>query len=414
MKNVPHHTIYLQDGTLCNFKKRIWKHAVPLISCFEKITDPRHKRGIRYSHVFILFILFAAITRGCTTLTDCHLWAVHNKNFLTKHFPFLYGIPDATTISYLLQQMEPQELVSAYLVFLRILGVPLGLVGSFDGKTMRGVSGKESIRHILSLFSHLTHSVLAQVGVTNKENEIPAFKRLLVQVTDHTDIAGFLFLADALHAQKDTATAILTAHADYLLVVKGNQKDLGHDICFSLTQKDQGMHIVRGAKNVFFPETEEYCYEQNKRKRTVLTTVRVTTNSELISYIQEEHGWEGIQTIGMLTRTGTRTSKDGTNVLIDETIGIVSSRKLTAKQMAQLLRNHWCIENNLHWVKDFVFLEDRQTLRKGNAPQVMSFLRSMVISVYNLIKCESIATAIQNFDKNTTLHYQFLKSAAII
>jgi predicted transposase YbfD/YdcC len=414
MKNVPQHTVRLQDGSLCNFRKRIWKHALPLISCFERIPDPRHKRGIRYSHVSILFIIFAAITCGCTSLTDCRLWALHNKKFLKKHFPFLYGIPDATTISYLLQKLDPQEVEKAYMLFLNILGIPLGTVLSFDGKTMRAVSGKTAIRHMLSLFSHLTHAVISQRGVTQKENEIPAFKRLLSQATDHSDITGCLFLADALHAQKDTAKAILDAKADYLLVVKGNQKDLCEDICFSLMQQEQGMHIVRGAKNVFVPETEEYTYEQNKRKRTVLTTVRVTTDSQLIQYIHQEHGWEGIQTIGMLTRTGTRTSKDGTIVPVDETIGIVSSRKLTAKQMAELLRGHWCIENNLHWVKDFVFMEDRQTLRSGNAPQVMSFMRSMVISLYNLMQLQSIADACHNFQKSKTLHYQFLKSAAII
>jgi predicted transposase YbfD/YdcC len=99
---------------------------------------------------------------------------------------------------------------------------------------------------------------------------------------------------------------------------------------------------------------------------------------------------------------------------VDETICFVSSRKLSARQVMKLLRSHWCIENNLHWIKDFVFLEDRQTLRSGNAPQIMSFLRSMAISLCNLIKFQSITTAIQNFDKNTSLHYQFLTMAAIV
>jgi predicted transposase YbfD/YdcC len=410
MNNSIAHTVYLQDGSLCNFRKRLWRHAKPLVTCFAKVTDPRQKRGIRHNHVMILFLLFAAITTGCTTIKDCHLWGVHNQKFLKKHFLLPHGIPDPTTISYLLQKMDPQELVQAYMQFLHIVGTSLGMVGSFDGKTMRGVGRKDSIRHILSLFSHLTHSVLAQVGVTNKENEIPAFKRLLAQITTQTNITGFLFLADALHAQKDTASAIVGVHADYLLVIKGNQKDFFADILFAFTpQKDlpgTNTKNITMSKNI-------YSSEEQTRKRTITTVITTTNDKELCTYLAKEHGFIGMQTVGVLQRTGTRISKDGTKTTIDETVCFVSSRKLSAKEVTTLLRNHWCIENNLHWVKDFVFLEDRQTLRLGNAPQVMSFLRSMCISISNLLQFQSISDAIHNFQKSKPLHYQFLKMAAI-
>lgn len=411
MEKIPQHTVSLQDGTLCNFRKRIWRQAKPLIACFEKITDPRKKRGIRHSHVLILFILFAAITRGSTTLKDCHLWAIYNKKFLRRYFTFPHGIPNPTTISRLLSEMKPEELIKAYRLFLRILGIPLGEVGSFDGKTMKGVTGKDSIRHILSLFSHLTHSVLSQIGVTNKENEIPAFKRLLSQISEQADIKGFLFLADALHAQKDTAKAIIDALADYLLVIKGNQKDFFNDILFSFTdQKD----LPGNNSKKFRIKKDIYTLEENNRKRRITTTITITNDILLCSYLEKEHGFIGIKTVGVLKRNGKRISKDGTITLINETVCFVSSRKLEAKKAALLLKNHWCIENNLHWVKDFVFLEDRQTLRTGNAPQIMSFLRSMAISLFNLIKFKSLSTAIHNFDKDKPLHYQFLRMAAVV
>lgn len=411
MNNGITHTVYLQDGSLCNFKKRIWKHAKPLASCFERIPDPRHKRGIRHSHVFILFFLFAAVTAGCTTLKDCRLWAVHNRKFLKKHFLIPHGIPDATTITYLLEKIDPQELVQVYMQFLRIVGIPLGMIGSFDGKTMRGIGAKDSIRHILSLFSHLTHTALAQVGVSSKENEIPAFKRLLTQIVKQTDIAGFLFLADALHAQKETAKAIVENKADYLLVIKGNQKDFFSDIEFSFTKQAD---IPGTNSNSLQIKKDSFTICENKRKRNITTEVTITNDKEVCSYLEKEHKFIGIKTVGILKRYGTRISKDGTKTEISETVCFVSSGILKAKQAALLLKNHWCIENNLHWVKDFVFLEDRQTLRTGNAPQVMSFLRSMCISINNLLQFQSISDAIHNFQKSKSLHYQFLKMAAIV
>ena len=235
MKNSIPHTVYLQDGSLCNFRKRIWKRATTLLTCLRAVQDPRKKRGKRHELSLILFLLFAAMTTGCTTLKECHLWALHNRPFLKKYFYLLHGIPDPTTISYVLRKLEPSELVEAYTVFLRLLGISLGDVVSFDGKTMRGVTGNEAIRHILSVFSHLTHSVVTQIGVTQKENEIPAFRRVLQQM--HGRVNGYLFLADALHAQVETASAILEAEADYLLVIKGNQKDFFADIVTAFTKQ---------------------------------------------------------------------------------------------------------------------------------------------------------------------------------
>ncbi|MGH2639954.1 MAG: ISAs1 family transposase, partial [Rhabdochlamydiaceae bacterium] len=280
---------------------------------------------------------------------------------------------------------------------------------SFHGTTMRSVTGEEAIRHILSLFSHMTHSVLGQIGVTQKENEIPAFRRLLQRLQGR--VTGYLFLGDALHTQVATAQVILATGADYLLVVKGNQKDLYADIvtAFAPHQDLSGTNYTAAAI-----QKEQYSEEQLTRKRAITTTVMTTHDQSLCAYLTEQHGFAGLTTVGILKRRGTRTSKDGTVTPLNETVCVISSRILSARQVMKLLRNHWCIENNLHWVKDFVFLEDRQTLRSGNAPQIMSFLRSMVISICNLLKFQSLSDAVHTFQKSQTMHYQFLKMAAIV
>ena len=133
MNKIPPHTVYTQDGKLCNFRKRVWKRAVPLLTFLKRVPDPRKKRGIRYEVALMLFILFAALTTGCTTLKDCQLWALHNRKFLKRHFLLLHGIPEANTFSNLLRILSPEELGKAYLSFLRLLGVSLGDVLSADG-----------------------------------------------------------------------------------------------------------------------------------------------------------------------------------------------------------------------------------------------------------------------------------------
>jgi predicted transposase YbfD/YdcC len=413
MKTIPQHTIRLQDGSLCNFNKRIAKQAKPLVAFLSEISDPRDTQGRRHSLILILLIVFIAFLRGSKDLKDAHLFALHARKFFKKYISMPHGIPDPTTISRVLQELDPEQMIKAFVSFLQTLHIPLGDIFSFDGKTMRAVTGKETIRHMLTFFSHTTNLALGQIGVSTKENEIPAFDRLLSQIARSIPVEGILFLGDALHTQKETVRAILKKRADYLFVVKGNQKELFQAISLAFSEEEAMINIYHAQNKSSFIK-DSFTATENRRKRSMTTAVILTHDKKLISYIKETYGWEGIQTVGILKRTGTRASKDGTVTQINETVCFISSRILTAKQVVVHLRGHWCIENNLHWTKDVIFLEDKQTVRLGNAPQIMSFLRSMCISIFNVCKFKSISDAIHNFEKSPTLHSQFLRMAAII
>jgi predicted transposase YbfD/YdcC len=408
VSNSTRHTIRLQDGTLCNFNRRLGNHATALCTSLATIPDPRKCSGKRHSLALILLIVFVGLLRGSKDLKDAHLFALMNQRFFRARLglDLPHGVPDPTTISRLLSKLEPDELVHMYLAFLQTLGVTPDDVLSYDGKTMRAVSGEAATRHILSFFSHEQHLALGQVGVTGKGREIPAFEQLLKQGEASDLIAGKLLLGDALHTQKATVKAILKANADYLFVVKGNQKQLGREITAELSATEK-MNL------------DHFEYKDTKRRRDVTTTITVLhaasqPGQEILTALKRANHWDGVATVGQLHRRGTRLGKDGTVYRIDETVGFISSRRLSAKEVASHLRNHWCIENNLHWTKDVVFLEDRHTLRRGNAPQVMSWLRSMVISLCNVLRLKSVSCTIHNLEKDINLLGQFLEMAAIV
>jgi predicted transposase YbfD/YdcC len=256
---------------------------------------------------------------------------------------------------------------------------------------------------MLSLFSHGSHLAIGQVGVESKESEIAALQKLLEQAARHDLIAGKLLLGDALHTQKSTVDLILTARADYLFVVKGNQPGLKATILREVA-------VVGKAST-----TDSFTMVTTDRKREITTTtitLDVADMSDAGAALLKN--WHGVRTIGVLHRTGTRVSKDGTVTQVDETIGFISSRVLSAEEVATHLHNHWCIENNLHWVKDEVYGEDKHTLRKGKAPQVMSFIRSMCITMCNALKVKSTSDVIHNLQKSTRLLEQFLRMGAMV
>ena len=408
MSNFTRHTIRLQDGNLCNLNRRLGNRAVSLHSLLETIPDPRKLSGRRHALSTILLIVFVALLRGSKDLKDAHLFATLNQRFFRTQLGLSmpHGIPDPTTISRLLGRLEPDDLVRMYLRFLNTLGVAPSDVMSYDGKTMCAVSGEAATRHILSFFSHDSHLALGQVGVDGKGREIPAFEELLKQGQASGLVTGKLLLGDALHTQKATVKATLQAGADYLFVVKGNQRQLGRQIMAELAAAEEN-------------SLDRFEYKDTKRRRKVVTAVTVLhaasqPGRELLATLQRSNHWDGVATIGKLHRTGTRLGKDGTVHEVDETIGLISSRTLSAKDVATHLRKHWCIENNLHWTKDVVFLEDKHTLRRGNAPQIMSWLRSMCISLCNALKLKSISDTIHNLEKSPKLLEQFLRMAAVM
>ena len=401
MSNRTFHTIRLQDGTLCNLNKRISRQAISLATLFRTIPDLRRAQGRRHSLETILLMVFVAMLRGSKDLKDVWLFTLANRAFFRRQLGLSmpHGVPDATTISRTLRVLDPDELVRVFTEFLAILSLSLGDVLSFDGKTIRAVTGQDAVRHILSLFSHETHIAVGQIGVDSKENEIPALGRLLVQGTTGSMIWGKLLLGDALHTQRATARMILTAGADYLFTVKGNQRKL--------------RRVIRTELEACMSQAHTYTSSTVDRHRSVTTTVTILAMSEEELELATGQRWSGVRIVGTLHRFGTRTGKNGTPTPVDETVGFISSRMLSAKEVAKHLRAHWCIENNLHWVKDVVLGEDRHTLRRGNAPQIMSFLRSMCISLCNALKLKSISDTIHNLEKSTALLGRFLRMAAV-
>ncbi len=395
MLNLSHHTILLQDGTLCNFNKQLLRHNKTLVNAFESVKDGRGKFGKRHNLSFLLVLLFSGITAGSTTLKDCHLWALHNRQFLKQLLSFPHGIPDPTTISRAIQKVDMDSLVRAY-TFWQAIIYGKGKTASFDGKTINGAHGERVIRHVLSLFVHETHQIIGQIGVTQKENEIPAAKRLFTQVGRRM-LSGMLLIGDALHTQTETAKAIIDYDANYLFVVKENQERLHEDLAY--------LFIDGSFRTTSATEIE---YGHNRY---------ITSEVMLIDddYVREYFGaWRKLALVGRLQRKGTRIEK-GVITPIHETVYFITSKNdLTAKDAAKHLRKHWSIENNLHWQKDYTFLEDRHTLRRGNAALAMTFLRSICISLFATCSFASVTTAIANFQKNQSLHHAFLTATQVL
>jgi predicted transposase YbfD/YdcC len=187
------------------------------------------------------------------------------------------------------------------------------------------------------------------------------------------DLADAVVTADAMHAQRGHATYLHGRGAHYVLTVKGNQPGL-RDQLKALPWKD----IPAG-------HTQADRAHGRAEKRT-LKAVTVTAG------LAFPHAEQAIQIIRKTRRLAGGRWRTETAYAVTS----LPARHAQPAQLADWIRGHWKIENQLHWVRDVTFGEDLSQARTGTGPHVMASLRNLAISILRLAGHTSIARALRH------------------
>lgn len=238
---------------------------------------------------------------------------------------------------------------------------------AIDGKTVRGArTASSDAPHLVAAFDHAAGTVLGQVAVAAKSNEIPSVRTLLKVL----DVTGAVVTLDAMHTQTDTAKAIVEAGGDYVLTVKANQKSL-YAACKRLPWREVPAHVG----------------VQTGRGRRTHRAVKVTAVPAWITF-------HAAAQIAQVRRTVTRAGKKTVEIVY--VITSADHRTAPPAVLAAWVQGHWSIENRLHWVRDVVHDEDRSQIRTGLGPRVMATLRSTAIGLHRLTGATNIAAALRH------------------
>ena len=226
-------------------------------------------------------------------------------------------------------------------------------MGSFDH------AAAQSPLHLVSAWAAGQRLVLGQVAVDDKSNEITAVPQLLALLS----LQGTVVTADAMHCQRATAAQIVQQQGDYVLALKANQGTLHADV----------RHLLDGSPSL--PVATHTTVEKDHDRIEIRTSV-VSTE---IAWVQEQHDWPGLAALGKITRT--REVRGATST---ETAYYVLSAPLSAERFGQVVRQHWGIENQLHWVLDVTMNEDQARHRKDHGPENLALLRRLALNVARL------------------------------
>lgn len=331
------------------------------IACFSTLEDPREDNARHDLHE-ILMIALCTMLCGGEDCSDMAAFGRAKEDFLRQFLALRHGIPSHDTFSRLFRHLDPTAFHTCFLHFMRGFSQKLQGVVAIDGKTLRRsfdrAAGKSPL-HLVSAWAADQRLVLGQIAVDDKSNEITAVPKLLELLS----LKGTIVTADALNCQRSICEKIIEKGGEYVLALKGNQGSLHADV--SLFLDDPALK----------PGTTHTTVDGDHGRIETRTSI-VSTD---IGWLKETHAWPGLAAIGKVIRIRETDAKTST-----ETAYYLLSAPLSAGRFAQAVRQHWGIENTLHWVLDVTMDEDRARTRKDNGPENLALLRRLALNLAKL------------------------------
>ena len=262
---------------------------------------------------------------------------------------------------------------------------------AIDGKTSRRAYRKKGSKepiHIVSAFAARQRLVLGQIAVGDKSNEIVAIPALL----DMMAIEGAVVTIDAMGCQRAIAEKIIDKKADYIIALKGNQGTLHEDVkLFAAEQKAKAFKDVAVSRH----ETVD---GDHGRIET-----RSYTAFHDVEWLRERHDWPGLNGFVMV-----ESQREIDGKISRETRFYITSLVLLANAIGPMIRNHWAIENSLHWVMDMLFRDDECRVRTDNAPFNLAIVKHLVLNVLRTGKSKDslrIRRKVAAWDENALAAY---------
>lgn len=343
----------------------------PLIDSFAEIEDPRHPRNTLYPIEEILLLAICGVVSGADDFVSIAEFGEAKLSWLRRLLPFEHGAPSHDTLTRVFGQIEPSEFERCFRAWTRRVEEKTdGQVVAVDGKTLRGSrdrASEEGPLHLVEAWATGQELLLGQKRSENGANEIATIPKLLEVLT----LEGCIVTTDAMGCQTSVAEAVIEAEADYMLRLKDNQEGLRADV-ERLFKARLDIGVEPGHTDV------DGGHGRVETRRCWAVDVAGKG-------IVDEERWPGLQSVALVETERFVAEPQAEAGLAEgetetERRYLISSLEADAEKLLEASRQHWQIENGLHWVLDVAFKEDHSQVRTKNAAENLALLRRLVVS----------------------------------
>ena len=340
-----------------------------IVEHFRTLEDPRIERTKKHLLLDILVIALCTLLTGGEGFQDMALFGKSKQAWLQTFLALPRGIPSHDTFGRVFARLNPQRFQQCFLSWTQAVAqLTQGALVSLDGKTVRASFDRataSSPLHMLSAWcSDQGGLVIGQIKTEAKSNEITAIPDLLQLLA----LQGCIVTIDAMGCQTAIAEHIRDQGGDYLLALKSNHKKAYAAVKEHFHEHIEHQLAWRTAENFF--DAFDDSHGRTVRRR-VWTITDLTALPELAK-------WPGLQSV--IAVETIRMAHQHAPVTSDYRF-YISSLARSATAFVAMIRQHWDIENKLHWSLDVTFNEDRCRIRKDHAAENMVAVRHIALNL---------------------------------
>jgi predicted transposase YbfD/YdcC len=377
------------------------KEQSKLVAALVAVPDPRRQcKNLRHPLVDVLVLGFCGVLCGCDDFVEIEAFGRSKEDFFRRFLELPHGIPSHDTFRRVFQAVCPQALQHCLIHWLkgvRQAARPAdGEVIAIDGKALRRTFDRAQglgALHLVSAWATANGLTLGQVAVDAKSNEVTAIPQLI----ELLDLKDCVVTIDAAGCQKDIAAQIVAKDADYVLALKENHPTLHQQV------SDYFLEQLGEEKPDGKLRRHRQVETGHGRTETRETFVAPVPKGEI-----DTAAWVGLATVVMVIR---QCIDHTTGKVTDDVRYFISSLPARVRRLAGAVRQHWGIENGLHWVLDVAFNEDRMRQRDRNGIENLALLNRLAVSLLRQdktvkagVKCKRKAAG---WDDDYLLHLLF-------
>jgi predicted transposase YbfD/YdcC len=380
---------------------------------YERVPDSRYQPYVEHKLSDIVMITLLAVLTGANEWIEIGIFASKKEGWLKKFLELPNGIPSHDTIQRVMSQIDGKYLYSLTINFLIVRIEKLYAVAwelrvakgearpaakaepeimAYDGKASKGSkrnkTDKDAVPGMQTVSAYSTDYglCLAEEVIEEKTNEIPTVQAML----DMTIVKGCIVTWDALNTQKGTVAAVIRNHGDYVGALKDNQHTLYSKVKEYF--KESRLLALKGVK-------KSYKVTVEKEQSGIAT--REYYLSDDISWLHEKSAWAGLKAIGCARRT---LAKKNGETIVDTRYFISSVVKID--DFSKAVRQHWGIENKIHWQLDYTFGDDHNTTMEKNGAQNLQTMKRISLAILGLAKTFFGGISIKNIRYNLALNFE--------
>lgn len=361
----------------------------------KKLKDTRNKNMISFKMWDVVMCVILASFADCNDWDEIYLFVEDNYKWFKSFLQMTGGVPKASSYERIISLIDENELKAILFDFFKSITRKLNpeiKLRNFDGRVNNGSKRNKTILNddkkplnCLNCYDNGYGYCIETVPIDDKTNEIPTVETLI----NGMNLTGVIVTWDALNTQTKNVKAVLNAGGDYIIPIKGNQETFYNDLKLYFDEK-RCEEIIAGNSN------SSYLCENEKSHSSFIKYEYFQTSD--INWYSKISDWEGVHSFGLVRKTITKKvkvkneRKNAKKKMVEKMVTTVenryyiSSKQVNIKEFSIATRQHWSIENKVHWHLDFTFRQDDNHTTNKKALLNLEIIHKFVLAILERVK----------------------------